>query len=103
MSDEHKTYKIHLNDGAKLMLLEHVRFLSEISESAAQKLRDKLYDGCTSLCIMPHRCPKFHTYRVDDIYRKLIIGRYQLVFSVDDEKNTVNIKYILDSRQSNDI
>ena len=102
MNEEPKIYHVVVHDEAKQMLYSHVRFLSNVSITAARKLRIKLYEAFLSLETMPQRCPIYRTLRTSDTYRQLIIGRYQIVFSIDDEKNNVNIRYILDSRQDND-
>jgi len=103
MKDKQKIYKVSLSDNSKRMLIEHILFLSEISTDAAQRLRDKLYRSCESLCIMPHRCPKFISHKTEESYRRLIVGRHQIIFSINEEECAVNIQYILDSRQNNDI
>jgi len=103
MSDSKKAYDIVVHDDASQMLLNHVRFLANVSIPAARRLRASLHKGLSSLKSMPHRCPVFSTRRTADTYRQLIIGRYLVVFSIDENKETVNIRYILDSRQDNDI
>ena len=101
MSNEQKKYKIYLNDNAKLMLRSHVRFVANVSPVAARKLAHALDSGVQTLKSLPHRCPKFRTKNTYSVYRQL--GRYKLIFSVNEKGNTVEIKYILDSRQSNEI
>ena len=103
MNDELKEYKVAVHDDAAQMLYEHIRFLANVSIPAARKLRDTLYKAFSSLKTMPYRCPIYRTRKVSGTYRKLIVGRYLVVFSVDEERNTVNIQYVLDSRQDNDI
>ena len=103
MSDESKQYSVAIHDDAAQMLYAHVRFLSNVSIASARKLRNALFDACASLEKMPHRCPLFHTHRAQGAYRRLIVGRYQAVFFINEEERIVNICYILDSRQNNDI
>jgi len=103
MSNERKQYKVSIHDDAAQMLFSHVRFLSNVSIPAARKLRAMLFEACESLEDMPHRCPIYPTCRTSNTYRQLIVGRYQVLFSINEENNTVNIRYILDSRQDNDI
>ena len=103
MSDDSTQYSVVIHDAAAQMLYSHVRFLSNVSVSAARKLRSALFDAFTSLEKMPQRCPLFSTRRALCTYHRMIVGRYQVVFSINEKSNTVNIYYILDSRQDNDI
>ena len=103
MNDVSKQYSVIIHDDAAQMLYSHVRFLSNVSIPAARKLRSALFDAFTSLKKMPHRCPLLHTNRTQGAYRRLIVGRYQVVFSINEEDRTVKICYVLDSRQDNDI
>lgn len=103
MNDEQKQYIVVVHDDAAHMLFSHVRFLANVSIPAARRLRTALVDAFASLENMPHRCPVYRTRKTANAYRQLIIGRYQVVFSINEEENTVHIRYILDSRQNNDI
>jgi plasmid stabilization system protein ParE len=103
MNNETKKYKIVIHDKAAQMLYRHVGFVANVSVSAAGRLRETLYKSMTSLETMPYRCPEYFTVRVKGAYRKLAAGRYQIIFSVNEEENIVNIRYILDSRQDNKI
>jgi plasmid stabilization system protein ParE len=103
MSDMRKRYKVVIQDDASQMLYAHVRFLANVSIPAARKLKVTLSDAIDSLKNMPYRCPVFRTHGTANTYRKLVAGRYQIIFSVSDEENTVFVCYILDSRQDNDI
>ena len=103
MSGEQAQYRIDIHDDASEMLYAHVRFVANISVPAARKLRATLYKAIVSLESMPHRCPMYRTRIADGDYRRLIIGRYQIVFSINEADRIVNIRYILDSRQDNDI
>ena len=103
MSDESKQYKVVVYDDAVQMLNSHVRFVANVSISAARKLRADLYKACKSLETMPHRCPVYHMRRVTGTYRKLVISRYQIVYSISEQDCIVYVKYVLDSRQDSDI
>jgi len=94
-----KTYTIVVHDDAAQMLYSHIRFVANVSKSAAHKLRKALYEGIMSLGNMPYRCPIYRTQRVSDIYRHLVVGRYQIIFSINEDTSTVNAEYVLDSRQ----
>ena len=103
MSGDLKEYVIEVHDDAKQMLFDHVRFVANVSVPAARKLRSTLYDGIASLKNMPQRCPVYRTRRTSGTYRRLIVGRYQILFTINKTGRIVNILYILDSRQDNDI
>jgi len=103
MNNEEKQYKVVVHDDATEMLYSHVRFLANVSIPAARRLRSSLYEAFASLEMMPHRCPIYRTRRTSGTYRQLIIGRYLIVFSINEEENFVHICYVLDSRQDNDI
>ena len=103
MSDEPKLYSVVMHDDAKEMLYAHVRFVANVSIPAARKLRDTLYKAAESLETMPHRCALYHTRRTTDVYRRLVVGRYRIVFTVNEAGSVVETRYILDSRQDNDI
>ena len=103
MKDETKQYNVVIHDDAAQMLYSHVRFLTNVSVPAAQKLRSTLFDAFASLKKMPHRCPSFETYRTQGTYRRLIVGQYQIIYSINENESIVNVCYILDSRRDNDI
>lgn len=103
MNDDLKIYGVEIHDDAVQMLNKHIRFLTNVSIPSARKLRTALYDASKSLEANPQRCPIYQTHRTSDTYRQLIVGRYLIIFSVNEKKSIVNIKYIFDSRQDNDI
>jgi len=103
MADEQKRYIVNVSKNASEMLNDHLLLLVEVSLDAAEKLADDFDEAFDSLRTMPNRCPRFSTNNTNETYRKLVIGRYQLIFSVNEERGLVDIKYILDSRRSNDI
>ncbi|MDR2167509.1 MAG: type II toxin-antitoxin system RelE/ParE family toxin [Clostridiales bacterium] len=104
MSASQKRYKVNVSEKAKLMMRRHIRFLTNVSPTAAKKLQRKLDAGIKSLRLMPYRCPVCYAYETEDVYRRLIVDRrYQIIFSVYEESSTVEIQQILDSRQNNRI
>ena len=101
MSDDHKQYTIVIHSKAAQMLYTHIRFVANVSVPAARKLRVKLYNAIASLENMPFRCPAYRTHKTSDSYHQLIIERYKIIFIINEKDMTVNIRYILDSRQKN--
>jgi len=102
MSEDQKKYKVVVHDDAAAMLYSHVRFLANVSASAARKLRTMLWDAFASLESFPYRCPVYASRRTRKAYRQLIIGRYKVIFSISEEESAVYVHYILDSRQDHD-
>lgn len=98
-----KLYSVVIHDDAAQMMYSHVRFLANVSIPAARNLERTLNKAFRSLETIPYRCPVFQTHRTRDAYRRLIVGRYQVIFSVNEPDSIVKVCYILDSRQDNDI
>lgn len=101
MSEIEKTYNVDVNDSAKLMMLEQITFLSQVSITAAEKLYESFKKAFDSLSKFPHRCPVFETPYTAFEYRRLVVDRHVLLFIIDEQKNIVYIEYIWDSRQDN--
>ena len=80
-------------------MLEHARFLANISENAAIRLVDEFVEKAGTLTEMPERCP----WLVNDAipfqkYRKLIIGKHHLaLFKISG--TAVYISAVVDCRQ----
>jgi len=103
MSRNRKQYAVVVQDRAAQMLYAHVHFLAKVSVPAARKLRDALHDAMMSLESMPFRCPEYRTLKTSDRYHQLVVGRYKIIFTIHDKDMTVNIRYIFDARQENDL
>lgn len=99
MSEIEKTYDVDVNDSAKLMMLEHIIFLSQVSVTAVEKLYESFEKAFDSLSRFPHRCLVFETPYTVFEYRRLVVDRYVLLFIIDVKKNIVHVEYIWDSRQ----
>ena len=103
MNEEQKRYMVVVHDEVAQMMYSHIRFLANVSIPAARKLRSTLYEAFSSLETMPQRCSIYKTRRASGTYRQLVVGRYKIVFSINEEKSIVAICYIFDSRQDNEI
>ncbi len=101
MSEIEKTYNVDVHYSAKLMMLEHITFLSQVSITTTEKLYKGFEKAFDSLSRFPHRCPVFETPYTVFEYRRLVVDRYVLLFIIDEEKNIVHVEYIWDSRQDN--
>ena len=96
---ESRKYTVVVQERAKDMLVEHARFLSQVSMSAANRLIDDFSAKASSLEYNPERCPWLNDPMVPSYkYRKLLFNkRYLLIFQVID--STVTIDAMVDCRQ----
>ncbi len=101
MSEIEKIYNVIVNDSAKLMMFEHIIFLSEVSITAAERLYNEFEKAFDSLSKLPHRCLVFEAPFSAFMYRRMIVDRYILLFTIDEQKKTVFVEYIWDARQNN--
>ena len=92
-------YDVKITDTAWAQLLEHARFLANVSECAANRLVDDLLEKTDALTQMPERCPWLsHDSIPFQKYRKLFIGKYHLaLFEI--RGNIVYITAVVDCRQ----
>jgi len=99
MDSEDKEYTVVIQDPATGMLLEHARFLAQVSENAAYRLVDEFYNNAKSLEHMPERCPWLSDINIPSKkYRKLILEkRYLILFII--REDTVYIDAVVDCRQ----
>jgi plasmid stabilization system protein ParE len=100
MNETEKIYSVIVNDSSKLMMFEHITFLSQVSITAAENLYESFKKAFTSLSKFPHRCPVFEAAYVASQYRHIIVDRYTLLFTIDEQKSIVSIEYIWDKRQN---
>jgi hypothetical protein len=99
MGSTNKLYAVIVSDRATDMLMQHVRFMVQISLQAADKLRTEIIEAVKSLESFPERNswlsgPVLPAHK----YRRMIISkRYLLIYQIKDD--AVFIEYILDCRQ----
>ena len=100
MDSTNKLYTVIVSERATDMLIQHVRFLAQVSPEAADKLRSEIIGASKSLQNFPERHLEFSDPLLpSNKYRKMIVSRqYLLVYQVKGE--TVYIDYILDCRQN---
>ena len=84
MENVDKVYNIIIQTPATEMLVEHARFLAQVSEAAAERLAAEFYIKAKTLERMPERCPWLSGYSIPEKkYRKLIFeDNYMLVFQI---------------------
>lgn len=99
MDSKSKVYKVVVSEEATQMLLSHVRFLAQISESAAARLIDSFQNSASSLSPFPERNP----WLIDPLipankYRKLLLEqRYLLIYQI--KGSSVHVDAVVDTRQ----
>ena len=99
MPNSDEAYNVKITDTAWEQMIEHARFLANVSVDAANLLVDEFVQKAETLFIMPERCP----WLVHDMvpfhkYRKLFIGKFYLtLFEI--QGNTVYITAVVDCRQ----
>ena len=92
-------YKVIVSDRAREMLGMHIRFLAQVNQSAAVKLKRRLMAELRSLQEMPQRCPFFNEAFIPaNKYHKLYVENWFLVlYQIRDD--TVYVDWIVDCRQ----
>jgi plasmid stabilization system protein ParE len=99
MGGNEKRYQVIISERAGEMLVQHARFLAQVSVQAAEKLRLDIVEAAKSLQVFPER----GSWLVDPLlpankYRKLLVDkRYLLIYQIKDD--TVYIDYLVDCRQ----
>ena len=103
MSEIDEEYDIIIDPAANDRMDEHFEFLARVSESAAERLLERLIEDINSLKQMPFRCPVYdRPYLPKGKYRYMISeSRYRIVYQI--EGNIVFIDDIQDCRQSDRI
>jgi plasmid stabilization system protein ParE len=99
MGSTDKHYHVIFSERAGEMLVQHARFLAQVSAEAADKLRIDIVEAAKSLQEFPER----GSWLVDPLlpvnrYRKLLVDkRYLIIYQIKDD--TVYIDYLVDCRQ----
>jgi plasmid stabilization system protein ParE len=101
MENRIEKFSVKITETAWGQMIEHARFLANVSVEAANRLVDEFVERTNTLSQMPERCP-WLTH--DDLpfqkYRKLNIGKYHLALYTI-RGNTVYVSAVVDSRQDN--
>ena len=95
-----KRYEVVVSLRAEQMLIGHIRFLARVSVPAARRLRSEYADMLDAMEDNPLQFPVADDPGLPDGYRKaLFFKRYQLIFTVDNDK--VFLDAVLDCRMDN--
>jgi plasmid stabilization system protein ParE len=99
MENESRKYDVIITDTAWAQMIEHARFLANVSVEAASRLVDDFVEGSGTLAQMPQRCPWLvHDTIPFQKYRKILFGKHHMaLFQIRD--NTVYIAAVVDCRQ----
>ena len=99
MSSTDKQYTVIISDRAGEMLVQHARFLAQVSIKAADELRMDIIEAAKSLQVLPERSSWLNDSALPaNKYRKLLVDkRYLLIYQI--KHDTVFIDYIVDCRQ----
>ena len=103
MQNEEKLYHVIVSDHASCRMHKHYDFLGQVSESAAEKLVNKLSDDIASLNFMPQRNPRFYNAHMDgEEYRWMLSAkRYRIIYTIAGD--TVFVDDIQDCRQNDSV
>lgn len=99
MSSSNKRLQVIISDRVGDMLVQHARFLAQVSIEGAEKFRMEIVEAAQSLQEFPER----GSWLVNPLlpvnkYRKLLVSkRYLLIYQIKGE--TVYIDYLVDCRQ----
>ena len=79
-----REYAVHVDSAASHQMFVHVRFLAQVSVSAAERLYDALEKAIDSLKHNPTICPPYTTKFPTDaeLRYKLCAKRYRIVFEI---------------------
>lgn len=97
--DKTPRYDVIISDRARHMLGVNIRFLANVSPSAARKTKSEILETIRSLATMPERFSFFGAEHIPpNKYHKVFVENCHLVlYQVKDR--TVYVDYILDCRQ----
>ena len=99
MPDMDELYTVIVQEPAAEMLVQHARFLTQVSVKAANRLLAEFKKQTASLETTPERCPwLYHPMVQERKYRKLIFEKqYMLIFQIVGKK--VFVDAMVDCRQ----
>ena len=99
MENEDEVYDVKITDTAWAQMLEHARFLANVSVDAANSLVDDFITATDSLAQMPERCPwLIHDAIPFQKYRKILFSKYHMaLFQI--RGNMVYVASVIDCRQ----
>ena len=82
------SYRTKYSDDAKRDVKEIVTYLAQFQASNARNFKARLTERVDSLKNMPLSCP---VYEGDPFFRRMVLDKYLLFYSVDEERKLVTI------------
>ena len=99
MPERNKLYTVQITETAWQMLIEHARFLANVSVTAANRLIDTFVEKADSLTAAPERNPWLENEAISfQKYRKLIFEKHYLAL-YEIQGNIVYITAVVDCGQ----
>jgi plasmid stabilization system protein ParE len=96
-----KNYHVIINSQADHAMYAHIKFLSQVSLPAADRLKKALISKIRSLQDNPYEYPAFESAMALHEYRKIVIDRYIILYEIVEKEKTVSVKFIWDARMDN--
>jgi plasmid stabilization system protein ParE len=97
------TYDIMIDSQAAVMLEQHIAFVTNVSKTAAVDLYKEIRKTIDSLAEMPYRCPVYQTQYTTKRYRRILVNRYAILYTIDETNKTVRIEYVWDTRMEHEL
>ncbi|WP_366922785.1 type II toxin-antitoxin system RelE/ParE family toxin [Metallumcola ferriviriculae] len=99
MSAVNERYHVIVSERANEMLVQHTRFLAQVSTQTADKLTVDIIEAAKTLREFPERGSWLNGPLLPrDKYKKLLVDkRYLLIYKI--KEDTVYIDYVVDCRQ----
>ena len=99
MESKDNAYDVKITDTAWKQMMEHSRFLANVSIDAADRLVDSFLESTDTLEQMPERCPwLIHEAIPFQKYRKILFGDYHMaLFQI--RGSSVYVSAVIDCRQ----
>ena len=90
--------EVKISGEARRMLMDHVFFLANVNQTAAETLRADMIANIQSLENFPERFPYLEPDNRKNPYRKMFVPKWYLVLYII-ERDQVFVDYVLDCRQ----
>ena len=93
-----RKFEVKISGEARRMLMDHVFFLANVNQTAAETLRADMIANIQSLENFPERFPYLEPDNRKNPYRKMFVPKWYLVLYII-EGDQVFVDYVLDCRQ----
>lgn len=100
MQEKNRRYRVKITETAWEMLIEHARFLANVSIPAADRMFDTFAEITAKLVAMPERNPWLeHPAFPFQRYRKLLFGKHYVAL-YEIQNDTIYVVAVVDCRQN---